>query len=507
MDYQNQAYAIWNDGKPHSLLVGNREFLEVPDPAGLSQELTRRSTFGAEAVDSAEAVEIVRRHYEGCLELIYSSSLWETLRSESNSAAYVNYLFENRHYLAAATYRMACGIPAELSPGPLQHLIAEHVIEEADHEIYFENGLRSLGVSADVSSLARPSPTTIEWIHVMRAVAGYSPLVAVLASGVLETTAMNRESVRGFHDRLKETGVSADSVDAIFEHIGVDMGLGHGGVWVDALTALGIVTTRELVLGLNAASTVAEQIYRWCNSLHTSALGAAEVSAKDHIDLEDAESPGNPFGRPVLPALVNEAVTWGAGCSSKVRELLSLTYAFGDISAPPIDSLGAASCMQGGQWAAEPDHVPDTVDDCLTLVASWNAAIDGHQIWESMRSDPCSGSITLGWLVENYHYGRELPLHSIDRRALWWSSVIMYRHNDAQAANEASRGRDRSCRFASVPSQHAPAHHRPNPFPSSAHDGCLQRRHSRGRSAQLEGLRACVGLSAVESRHRVTRTP
>src|SRR5262249_41387627 len=150
----------------------------------------------------------------------------------------------------------------------LVRLQAHHVVEEADHEVYFENGLAALGISRALIRQARPSPVTVEWIHLMRTVAAYGPLAAALCSGLLEYTARDQQAVAGWHDLLRERGLlPADAVDAIFEHVQTDLGLGHGSNWRNAIRAARVVPAAELADWLNAVTLVAEMIVRWLDTL------------------------------------------------------------------------------------------------------------------------------------------------------------------------------------------------------------------------------------------------
>lgn len=229
-----------------------------------------------------EAERLVEAQYQAALEFVYGHPVWQRIREArgaDGAAPVLAYLLESRHYLAAAPFRMASGITDALRPSELVRLQAHHVVEEADHDTYFENGLAALGLPLDLVRDARPSPVTVEWVHLMRTVAGYGPLAAAIYSGLLEYTAGDRDSVAGWHTMLVDRGVlSREAVDAIFEHVQTDLGLGHGSNWRHALRAARVVPAQELADWLNAVTLVAEMIVRWLETF-TEGLSSTVAAA------------------------------------------------------------------------------------------------------------------------------------------------------------------------------------------------------------------------------------
>jgi pyrroloquinoline quinone (PQQ) biosynthesis protein C len=392
---------------------------------------------------AAQVERIVEGQYEACLEYIYGHPAWQRFRDGAGQAALYSYLLESRHYLAAAPFRMASGITDALRPSTLVRLQAHHVVEEADHDTYFENGLAALGAPRELVRQARPSPVTVEWIHLMRTVAGYSPLAAAICSGLLEYTAGDNAAVSGWHELLVERGLlGREAVQAIFEHVETDLGLGHGSNWRHAIQAARVVPVEELADWLNATSLVAEMIVRWLDSLDAGLSGEVVAALPGLVPAggePERVLSGEIDGLPVWPAEVYDSFAHGARSSAPgVRRALALAYAFaGRVdsadaqgSATAGDSGGVSGAGTGGagaaagQPAAATPGAPTTpvraarglVDRCARpwsgtdatgdldkLVEGWMAAIDGHELWRELAERPAY-PLVYGWMVENYHY-------------------------------------------------------------------------------------------------------
>lgn len=409
------------------------------------------------SVGSEEAERLVGAHYAACLEHVFAHPLWARLRSGGAPAAVLAYLVETRHYLAAAPYRMAPGIGPALSVTEPVRLAAHHVVEEADHDVYFEKALVSLGCPPDLIREARPGPVTAEWIQVMRAVSELGPVPAALCSGLLESTAADTSAVARWHELLAETGqLPRPAVDAIFEHVATDLGLGHGANWRKCLRAVAVITTDDLAAGMNAVSVVAEMIVRWLDSL-VEGLSAQIVTL---MRSGTVEIPGQANrlapeldGSPVWPAEVLDTMTRGgarSGGSARragVAQVIAVAYAFGgravavDPDPDPARSADADADASTGDAAGfaqpgiPPDRVraaasfarrvaatapaeqaadgrdtpaattpgPRTSRDLEEMVTGWMRAIDGHRLWREMVARP-DLPLVYGWLAENYHY-------------------------------------------------------------------------------------------------------
>jgi len=372
--------------------------------------------YGADEVE-----DLVEQQYGACLEYIYSHPVWSAVRSGQGAGFLRAYLLENRHYLAAAPFRMAGGIGSAARPDDLQQLQARHVVEEADHDRFFENALAELGCPRELVQAARPSPVTVEWIHLMRAVADGDPFAAAVCSGLLEFTAGNRGAVTDWHEHVAASGqLSRSAVAAIFEHVRVDLGLGHGQNWRAAVRAAGVVSARTLANVLNQVSTVAEMIVRWTGSL----VSGVQDDLVSHLPAVTSAGSGRRLlggevdGLPVWPAEILHAVVhgrpeWGAGARLAVAE----AYAFEPAAVLPAGGAGQSAAAATAPEATSPEaasralaaHFADVLparpspDDLEKLVTGWMRTIDGHRLWSELTTRP-TYPLVYGWLVENYHY-------------------------------------------------------------------------------------------------------
>ncbi|GGM67229.1 hypothetical protein GCM10012275_42190 [Longimycelium tulufanense] len=393
----------------YSLLVDNTEVaLSAADDPRLAGTLARPINLGRadRCLPAAEVEAIVEAQYEACLEFIYGHPVWQRFRDAEGQEALYSYLLESRHYLAAAPFRMASGITDAFRPSELVRLQAHHVVEEADHDRFFENGLAELGCPRDLVREARPSPVTVEWIHLMRTVAAYGPLAAAICSGLLEFTAGDKAAVTGWHEHLVERGMlPAEAVRAIFEHVETDLGLGHGSNWRDAIHAAKVVPVAELADWLNAATLVAEMIVRWLDTFE-SGLAGDLVTTLPRLRLAGAARRygGETDGLPVWPAEVYRSFAHGP-LSEKpgVRRSLAVAYAFSG-KVVDADSTGIAETAKNFVARAARDlDRGDSAEELEKIVDGWLTAIDGHQLWSEL-SQRTTFPLVYGWMVENYHY-------------------------------------------------------------------------------------------------------
>lgn len=401
----------------HSLLLDNVELsLSAAENPDFLRTVRRPLALGSadQAVPADQVERIVEAQYEASLEFIFGHPVWQTFRDGDGQAALHAYLLESRHYLAAAPLRMASGITDSLRPSRLVELQAEHVVEEADHDTFFENALSALGCPRDLVREARPSPVTVEWIHLMRTVAGYSPLAAGICSGLLEYTAGDTNAVSGWHHMLVEKGLLTETaMQAIFEHVETDLGLGHGSNWRKAVQAARIVPAEELADWLNAVTLVSEMIYRWLDTFDAGLAGEV-VAAMPKLKLGvDGRSLGGEIdGLPVWPAEVYQSVVHGPiSQKAPVRAALAVGYAFGG-KAADIGSAGPGSAARDFVARVGRDHAAGrSGDELLKIVDSWFTAIDGHQIWTELTERP-TYPLVYGWMVENHHYVAGIWQHS-----------------------------------------------------------------------------------------------
>jgi pyrroloquinoline quinone (PQQ) biosynthesis protein C len=388
------------------------------DPAALGNpalfdKISASLSLGApdRCYSATEAAQIVEHQYEACLEYIYSHPAWARIRGAGDERFVRAYLWETRHYLAAAPFRMATGVGAGPRPARLLQLQARHVVEEADHDVFFENALAELGCDRELVRAARPAPATVEWVHLMRTVAETGPLAAAICSGLLEFTAGNRDSVVGWHEHLAASGqLGRASVDAIFEHVKTDLGLGHGANWRHALDAAVLVTATDLADILNDVTTVAEMIVRWIDALGRGPQGdlagrVPELQAKAAPRRLGGESDG----LPVWPAEIYDFVTHGADRgSTALRVSVAEAYAFSpgdhaELTGPAVTGSPESAAADLTSRLTTPAEVPPTGAGLEKLVRGWLNAVDGHRLWTEMTERP-TYPLVYGWMVENHHY-------------------------------------------------------------------------------------------------------
>lgn len=383
----------------------------APEPAFLSRITQSLDLQTIAPLFLAEAtIEIIQDQYETCLDYIFSHPIWAEFRSGEGHNTILAYLLETRHYLHAAMSRMAPGPASGWHDDATTLTLAQHVVEEADHAQYFEAALELLGCAHETVQRCRPSPLTMEWIYLMRAVAWRSPLIAGLCSGLLESSAKNSGVVRGWHAMLIEKDILPEPVvKAFLQHVEVDMALGHGAIWKEIVQQHSPLTAVDLRDGLNATCTVAEMLYRSFDMLHDG-LGANVVRlmpglrVKEHFGvLANVDFPFNAI--PVWPAEILHQVTYGAHQPRGARDVIGLAYHF--------DNRVVA---EAGDHANVVDHAATLCqrhavsctfvtsgEELERLLRSWLRTIDGHRLWIEMTERP-TFALMYGWVLENYFY-------------------------------------------------------------------------------------------------------
>ncbi|MCC7195330.1 MAG: hypothetical protein IT356_07235, partial [Gemmatimonadaceae bacterium] len=283
------------------------------------------------------AEELIEDQYAVAREHIFSHRLWETFRSgtaEDATRAALGYMLETRHYLAAASARMAPGVACTGSNDEVAQVLARHLVEEADHARFFEDALGTLGVPRAILAEARPDPRTVEWIHVMRTLGGRDPLEAAIVSGLMESTALDRDNLRRWHAMLVQREIlPAETVAAFEQHVGVDLELGHGENWRDVLRKTGeTVASHQLAAALNGVATAAEMVFRWCTGVLCGAAGIAMESimlGSEHVDAAPEQSAVRVAtdrflsGLPVWPAPILDATAYSDQLGHGARTALA----------------------------------------------------------------------------------------------------------------------------------------------------------------------------------------
>jgi pyrroloquinoline quinone (PQQ) biosynthesis protein C len=364
--------------------------------------------FPADAV-----IELVREQYEASLEFIYSHPIWEAFRAGNSRRALLGYLIETRHYLHSAASRMSPGVAACYRDSEITKLLARHLLEEADHAKYFEKALHLIGCAIPLVRLCRPSPVTLEWVYLMRAFGASDPLMAALCSGLMESSAADRDSVRGWHELLITEGLlSREAVRAIYDHVAMDISLGHGSNWEEAIRHESPITARRLRDSLNAVCAVSEMIVRWLDSIENGASGdtveVLQTIGIENINEMDETSLDLVFdGLPVWPVPVLDELTYGFGPPG-ARQVVGAAFHLGEYL-PPEEVSGEVGlhAFKLGRRLASSGQLTNGLE---ATVREWMRSIDGHRLWSELSERPTL-SLVRGWLQENFFYLSSAPIH------------------------------------------------------------------------------------------------
>jgi pyrroloquinoline quinone (PQQ) biosynthesis protein C len=396
-------------GHGGGLIVDRARFAE----SSISEELGTRlaklldlSSIGA-SFDADVAAEIVSEQLETCLDHIFSHPIWSRFRSGEAALVAHAYLLETHHYLAAAPSRMAPGAAAAGLNRPALPLLAEHVVEEIGHEEFFVRALRAIGCDPEAVGQARPLPATSEWVHLMRSVASRGPIAAAICSGLLESSALDRDTVRQWHELLVQRRILPEpAVVAILGHLNVDEELGHGENWREVLRQEAPIATRELADALNAAATVAEMIVRWLDALTEGDSG--HVVAFLRTSVADGSATDPTFaGLPVWPATVLARISHGGAATDGATRALAVAYHLPDAAGRDTPEQEAAAELRRLAEGTVDSSGPRGLE---STARAWLRAIEGHELWSAMQSAD-AGPLISGWLLENYWYLRASPQH------------------------------------------------------------------------------------------------
>jgi len=366
----------------------------------------------------AEAVlEIVTEQYEAALNHAFSHPIWGKLRRGEGFVPLLGYIIETRHYLHAASSRMANGVAICESDGELTNLLAEHLVEEADHAKYFESALTCYGCSLPVIQALRPSPTTLEWVYLMRSLSSYDPFGAAIASGFMEFSATDRKVVTDWHQMLTHNDLlTAEVVEAFFGHVKEDMLLEHGSNWREAIRICSPITPDRLQFCLNGVSAIAELLSRWSNSLEAGTTGLI-IPVLPGITLEQTSNTSSADftfdGLPVWNAEMLHEVTHGTEISDHARQVVGLGFGLSG-NAAATTSEATELCAQAKRIAERLSVRASTDDlhsDVEQVIRGWHISINGHRLWSELLDAP-SESLVYGWILENFHYLANSPRHT-----------------------------------------------------------------------------------------------
>ena len=384
-----------------------------PSPEALNR-VTRSLELGgvADAFPEEIAAELIEGQIEACLDLVFGHPIWERFRHGEGADVLLAYLVETRHYLFAAASRMSGGPAFASRDGTAVRMLAEHVVEEAGHDQFFENALLLLGCSRDVIRNLRPGPVTVEWVQLMRTVSTQGPVVAAVCSGLLESSATDRDLVRGWHEMVASNGLLDRSVvDAILEHVAIDDDLGHGANWRHVIAAEAPIPSTVMAESLNAVAGVAEMILRWLDSLeHGSAAALVSVLPSVTTGPPDERIDRLHDGLPVWPAAALDRVAFG-GDDGLPQAALAVAFGLDrrlDVSTNTDVEVARIASILTDLSVDVPESLD--VDSAETMLHEWLRTIDGHRLWETM-TQAGGEPVVRGWLRENHAYLLASPRH------------------------------------------------------------------------------------------------
>jgi pyrroloquinoline quinone (PQQ) biosynthesis protein C len=364
------------------------------------------------SVPKEVAVNLISEQYDVCLNYIFSNPIWEKIREGKGREILLAYIIENRHYLFAASSRMSAGIGLHAEIKPYSFILSEHLIEEADHSIFFEDALEVMGCDKKLIYCTKPSPITIEWIYLMRTLGSKHPLVSAACSGLMESSAKNQEVVKNWHKMLMDSGIiSSEAVKKFYRHVELDIELGHGSCWEEAILSSESISTELLKDCLNSITIVADHLYRWFASLDS---GLSGLFVELLADLKNTEkdksipiSIDNYFdGYPIFSSEIIHNVCYGNMTNSRnVSEVISLGYYL----VPKVDNLESNRNFDLPEAAKEvisktqigKIHYPNK--NLFSVINSWMVSINGHKLWTLMLEQP-TVNLIYGYIFENYHY-------------------------------------------------------------------------------------------------------
>lgn len=375
----------------------------------VSEKLDLTKSIGG-LIPNEIAVELVREQYEVCLNYIFSNPIWEDIRNGNGKKILLAYIIENRHYLFAASSRMSSGIGLHSEIKPYSFILSEHLIEEADHALFFENSLEVLGCDKSLVLRSKPSPVTLEWIYLMRGLSAKHPLVSATCSGLMESSAKNQEAVKNWHKMLMDSGIiNPLAIEKFYKHVELDIELGHGNCWEEALLSTESITTELIKECLNSITIVADQLYRWFTGLGSGLSGAFIELLKDIKPIKEIipSSIDNYYdGYPIFSSEILNNICYGNKINTQsVSEIIALSYYLGsDLhnleSKRAFDIISACKDISAATQIATV-HYPN--ERLIKIIESWMISINGHKLWDLMISES-NINLIYGYIFENYHY-------------------------------------------------------------------------------------------------------
>lgn len=447
----NPFLAYTRDGSARVVLLDRFELPMAEIPTTVWTKIDASLDVGhlGPVIEPDAMTVLMNEQYAAASEFVYGHPVWGRIRSGDRNALHA-YLLETRHYLAAASARMAPSIARQIGLGPVNLLLSRHLLEEWDHAKFFSDALAAIGCRRDLLPAVRPLPATLEWLHATRTLAYGSGLNAAMCSGFMEFSSTEADAVAAWHDMLVSTGLLLPEANrAILRHVDTDVAFGHADNWKHVLRARGPIVPDEAASALNAVATLAEAIYRWLSSLDQGLSGsivaglqlleedradAAETAPADtdpaHTDpahTDAAETAPAPSGQadprdtevaiydglPVWPAPVLSLVSWGDDSLTDAAAVVTaLSYALGSLSADSSDPtpLWSAVRTNTARLVGSAPVARDTVSGLKDQATGWLRAIDGHELWSAMI-EGSSDELIVGYVLENYHYLASATCH------------------------------------------------------------------------------------------------
>ncbi|HET9057098.1 MAG TPA: hypothetical protein VFN30_09665, partial [Chitinophagaceae bacterium] len=363
-------------------------------------------------IPSEVAKELIDNQYKVCLNYIYSNSIWEKLRTNNAIEILLGYIIETRHYLLAASSRMSSGLAYSWHTTPMSFILTEHLIEEADHAVFFENALINLGCNINIIKSLKPSPITYEWIFLMRSISSRNPIVSAVCSGLMESSARDRNAVKGWHKLLIEKEIlRPKTVEKFYEHVELDIKLGHGSCWEEVLMSNSFITSELLKEALNSITIVAEMLDRWFTSLEYGLSGITiQLAGKINQNKKGKNTPtvdsyfnGNPvFSSTVLHQVSHERNV----LNDAVSKIIGYKYF---VQSPAISKSSEIQNIINSANSINLKELSVNISEfkkqkpLINSIKDWLISVDGHLLWNEMLENP-SENLAFGFILENYHY-------------------------------------------------------------------------------------------------------
>lgn len=221
--------------------TGHHDIEQISDRSGVPLDRAR------EIVQSLADAEILRRPHRPFAELgedeirevlLSAVAIWSEQLRETHISVEVfdgavsrrvafGWLLETYHYIRSFPY--ALEVAAKSASGELRAVLVDYAEQERGHEMFVEQSLVRLGLSADEVRHSIPLVTTRLIDLLMRELFEATPCVALLLAGIVEADDFQEEEIPGLQRRFAQHyAAPLDALEPFFRHSRIDSDLGHG---------------------------------------------------------------------------------------------------------------------------------------------------------------------------------------------------------------------------------------------------------------------------------------